>query len=252
MPNLSRAVLVLLLINVAVFAAGLAPARGEAIGNVGALWYAQNEYFRPWQLLSYMFLNADFGHILFNMFALASFGSVLERQWGAGRFVAFYLLCGIGAGAIQLGVEWHAFSDLHARLVAAGMTPAELASLMETGRGRVPTDPALESTLRELYLTYHSRTVGASGAVYGLLVAFGCLYPNAKLALIFLPVPVAAKIFVPILLGLDLISGLTGFSLFGAGIAHFAHLGGALIGFLLMLLWRKRRPADGFRRFPDA
>ena len=87
--------------------------------------------------------------------------------------------------------------------------------------------------------------VGASGAIYGLMVAFGCLHPNAKLALVFVPVPVAAKYFIPALLALDLLSGVTGFSLFGAGIAHFAHLGGAAIGFLLMLLWRQRAAAAG-------
>ena len=94
--------------------------------------------------------------------------------------------------------------------------------------------------LEELYGIYATPMLGASGAIYGLLVAFGFLHPNAKLAIMFVPVPVAAKFVIPVLLLLDLFSGVTGFSLFGAGIAHFAHLGGALIGFLLMLLWRNR------------
>ena len=99
--------------------------------------------------------------------------------------------------------------------------------------------PEIRAAVVDLYRIYVGPMVGASGAIYGILVAFGLLYPNAKLALLFLPVPIAAKFFIPILLALDLFSGVTGFSLFGGGIAHFAHIGGALIGFLLMWHWRK-------------
>lgn len=243
MNRLSPAVLGLLAVNVAAFIAGFSPGLRTSLAQAGALWFPGNEHFGAWQVASYMFLHGDLGHIFFNMFALVSFGTVLEREWGGPRFLVFYLLCGLGAGLVQLGVNWHEYGELHGRLLAAGLTPADLAEIMATGRGRIPADPAVESMLRELYLVFHGRTVGASGAVYGLLVAFGCLHPNAKLALMFVPVPIAAKFFVPILLGLDLFSGVTGFSLFGAGIAHFAHLGGALIGFLLMLLWRRPRPA---------
>ena len=152
---------------------------------------------------------------------------------------------GIGAALIQLAVNWHEAGTLHAQLVAAGMSPATIRDLMATGSGAVPVDPAIRATLVELYRIHAAPMVGASGAIYGLMVAFGCLHPNAKLALVFVPVPVAAKYFIPALLALDLLSGVTGFSLFGAGIAHFAHLGGAAIGFLLMLLWRQRAAAAG-------
>ena len=192
-----------------------------------------------------MFLHGGLSHIVFNMFALVSFGSILEREWGATRFLLFYFLCGIGAALIQLAVNWHEAGTLHAQLVAAGMSPATIRDLMATGSGAVPVDPAIRATLVELYRIHAAPMVGASGAIYGLMVAFGCLHPNAKLALVFVPVPVAAKYFIPALLALDLLSGVTGFSLFGAGIAHFAHLGGAAIGFLLMLLWRQRAAAAG-------
>ena len=241
MNRISRAVAALLIINVAVFAAGmLVPAWRDQIVAVGAFWFPANDHFGPWQAVTYMFLHGDLGHVFFNMFALVSFGSILEREWGAGRFLVFYFLCGVGAGLIQVGINWQEFGTLHERLVAAGMTPADISALLKTGSGLMPSDPAIKATLFDLYRIYAAPMLGASGAIYGLLVAFGFLHPNAKLALMFVPVPIAAKFFIPILLGLDLFSGVTGFSLFGGGIAHFAHLGGAAIGFLLMLLWRNR------------
>lgn len=248
MHRLSRAVTVLLTLNIAVFLAGFTPAWREAIAGAAALWLPANPHFQPWQVVSYLFLHGDLGHIFFNMFALVSFGTVLEREWGATRFLVFYLLCGIGAGLVQLGLNWHEYTDLHLRLVSAGLKPTEIDTLLAAGRGRIPSNASVGALLHELYWVYASRTVGASGAIYGLLVAFGFLHPNAKLAVMFVPVPVAAKILIPILLGLDLFSGLTGFSLFGAGVAHFAHLGGALIGFLLMLLWRRRSVPDPLLR----
>lgn len=248
MSHISRAVLGLLLVNIVVFAAGqLLPDGREQLVAAGAFWYPAHEHFGPWQVVTYMFLHANFSHIFFNMFALVSFGTILEREWGAARFLVFYFLCGIGAGLIQVGINWHEFGELHGRLVAVGLTPSAISSLLATGRGQVPSDPAVKAVLIELYGIYARPMLGASGAIYGLLVAFGCLHPNAKLGLMFVPVPIAAKYFIPILLALDLLSGVTGFSLFGAGVAHFAHLGGALIGFLLMLLWRHRhRGPDGF------
>jgi membrane associated rhomboid family serine protease len=240
-----RAVLALLIVNVVAFAAGLVLPNGrEQLIDTGALWYPANDHFGVWQLVSHMFLHGSLGHIFFNMFALVSFGSVLEREWGAGRFLLFYFLCGVGAGLAQIGINWYQFNDLHAKLVAAGLTPAHISELLANGGGRLPADPAAKAVLVELYEVYATPMLGASGAIYGLLVAFGFLHPNAKLAMMFVPVPVAAKYFIPGLLLLDLFSGVTGFSLFGAGIAHFAHLGGAAIGFVLMLLWRRRVPPE--------
>jgi membrane associated rhomboid family serine protease len=242
MNRMPRAVAALLIVNVVAFVAGfLLPNGQEQMVDLGALWYPANENFGLWQLVSYMFLHANFSHIFFNMFALVSFGSILEREWGPARFLLFYFLCGVGAGLIQTAVNWHGFHDLHGRLVAAGLTPAAISSILATGSGEIPRDPAIKTMLGELYGVYGRPMLGASGAIYGLLVAFGFLHPNAKLAVMFVPVPIAAKFFIPGLLLLDLFSGLTGFSLFGAGVAHYAHLGGAAIGFLLMLLWRNRR-----------
>lgn len=247
MRNLSRAVLVLLVVNVVVFAAGLlVPAWRDALLGLGAFWFPGNGHFGLWQAVTYMFLHADMGHIFFNMFALASFGTILEREWGGARFLAFYFICGIGAGLIQTGINWYEYQGLHDQLVAAGLTPSLIHTLLSTDSASLPADPAVRAMFLELYRIHAAPMLGASGAIYGLMVAFGCLHPNAKLALIFIPVPIAAKIFIPLLLALDLLSGVTGFSLFGAGVAHFAHLGGALIGFLLMLLWRRRATPDTY------
>lgn len=241
MRNVSRAVMVLLAMNIAVFIAELLLPKGEvSIAGFGALWYLDNPHFAAWQVVTYMFLHSGFSHIFLNMFALVSFGTILEREWGAMRFVIFYFLCGIGAGLVQLGVSWQQFNDLHAKLVAAGMTADDINTMLATGAAHLPPGAAVKQAAIDLYRIQIAPTVGASGAIYGLLVAFGCLYPNAKLALMFLPVPIAAKFFIPILLAIDLASGLTGFSIFGGSVAHFAHVGGAVIGFLLMLMWRRR------------
>lgn len=241
MQRMPPAVLALLIINIVAFAAGyLLPGGPEQLDALGALWYPANSHFGPWQIVSYMFLHGGFSHIFFNMFALVSFGTLLEREWGTGRFVLFYFLCGIGAALIQLGVNWQEYRTLYAHLTAGGLSPSAIDTMLASGRGELPASPTLRAELIALYGIYAGPMVGASGAIYGLLVAFGCMHPNAKLALMFIPVPVAAKYFIPGLLLLDLLSGLTGFSLFGGNIAHFAHLGGAAIGFLLMLLWRHR------------
>ncbi len=236
MNKMPPAVLGLLIANVVVFLAGfLVPDISEKLVIAGALWFPANEYFGIWQVITYMFLHGGMGHIFFNMFALVSFGQILEKQWGAARFLVFYFLCGLGAALIQMGIDWREFQGFHESLVAAGLPAAAISELLGEG-AYLPSKP---DTL-ELLKIYASPMLGASGAIYGVLVAFGVLYPNAKLALMFVPVPVAAKYFIPVILLLDLFSGVTGFSLFGANIAHFAHIGGAAIGFLLMLLWRKR------------
>lgn len=236
MNKIPPAVLGLLIANIVVFAAGfLLPEVREQIVEVGALWFPDNGHFGLWQEVTYMFLHGGLGHIFFNMFALISFGKILEMEWGATRFLIFYFVCGVGAALIQTGINWYEFQGLYDQLIAKGLTPSVLSELMAQC-AYLPSEPAT----RKMVEIFASPMLGASGAIYGVLVAFGLRHPNAKLALMFVPVPVAAKYFIPGLLLLDLLSGVTGFSLFGGNIAHFAHLGGALIGFLLMLLWRKR------------
>jgi len=173
-----------------------------------SLFYFESEYFRFWQPFTHMFMHGDVMHILFNMFALVSFGSALEHFWGGKRFLFFYIACGLGAAILHTAINYYNINYI-------------------PGKEGLMNVPA----------------VGASGAIYGLLVAFAFMFPMAELMMIFLPIPIKAKYFVPIIVGLDLFSGTTGFSIFSGGgnIAHFAHVGGALTGFVLMMLWRNNK-----------
>lgn len=243
----------LLIANAVIFTIGLlVPELGSRMVKWFAFWFPRNEHFAVWQVVTYMFMHGSIAHIFFNMFALLSFGDPLERQWGAGRFLIFYFLCGIGAGLIHTGVSWFEYAAIHNRLIDAGMTAPAIDAMMSTAMYEGPQDPKINAAVVDLYRIYSGPMIGASGAIYGILVAFGLLYPNAKLALLFLPVPIAAKYFIPVIIAMDLLSGVTGFSLFGGGIAHFAHVGGAIIGFLLMWHWRsqaRRAAPSGDPRF---
>ncbi|HLV46557.1 MAG TPA: rhomboid family intramembrane serine protease [Flavobacterium sp.] len=216
MIPLTNAVKQILIVNILLFVgANIVPALYEYL----PLYYFETPQFQWWQMISHMFMHANLMHIFFNMFALVSFGVVLEHFWGSKKFVLFYFLCGLGAAALNLAVNYFQFHEAYNYLVNSGMTSNEILSV------------------------FNPRMVGASGAIYGLLVAFAFMYPNAELAMMFIPIPIKAKYFVPGILVLDLVLGLNGGSLFGGttGIAHFAHLGGALIGFLLMWYWRKNQ-----------
>lgn len=251
MPDKPYATYGLLGINVALFLFlnNLLPT-GNLLSQRLPLYFPLNEQFGIWQFVSHMFVHAGFNHLFFNMFGLLSFGSLLERIWGMKRFLIFYFAVGIGAGLIYTAVNAFQYRQQREYLIENGV-PAEVMTrlsrsddIREFAYGIAKAAPAVfvedqGKRVIEFYRLIHTPVVGASGAIYGILVAFGLLFPEAKLSLIFLPIPVAAKYFIPALLLLDLFSGVTGFSLFGGGIAHFAHLGGALIGFLLMRLWKQ-------------
>ena len=208
-----------------------------------ALYFPKQENFRIWQFVSNIFMHGSFVHIFFNMYALWAFGSPLEQMWGKNKFLLFFFLSGIGAAVIYTLVNYFKFNNLYNELVRAGMDAGDINTFLDTCKDSLPSLQGLsEEDLREFCNLFNTPVVGASGAIYGVLVAFGILFPNAKLFLIFLPIPIAAKYFIPVLIGLDLFSGVTGFSIFGGGIAHFGHVGGAIIGFLLMMYWRRKAP----------
>ena len=186
-----------------------------------------------------MFLHGNvMPHLIFNMFALWSFGRILEQKWGNQKFLFYYLACGVGASIVHEIVTQIQFQALYEQLISAGMLPRQIESVLQTGNYYSGSSSNVsKEILTKFYWMYHTPAVGASGAVYGLLVAFAMMFPNYKVMLIFLPVPVAAKYFVPVLLLIDVTAGFTGFSIFGSNIAHFAHIGGAIAGFLILMYW---------------
>ncbi|MEN1785497.1 MAG: rhomboid family intramembrane serine protease [Bacteroidota bacterium] len=240
MGGLSGAIKHLIIINVIIFIAGIT-GLGEMLYDYLALWFPKNPKFQYWQLFTHMFLHdfSGFMHILFNMYALWAFGTPLERMWGRNKFLFFYFSAGLGAALLHLGFNYYLFNSGLEALVNTGIPKAELMEALSSGRINMElVQSILGSDASNFGSAYYGSVVGASGAVYGVLVAFAFSYPNAELMLIFLPVPIKAKYFVPVLIAIDIFFG---FSSFNTGIAHFAHVGGALIGFLMMWYWKRNQ-----------
>jgi membrane associated rhomboid family serine protease len=248
MMNITPVVKQLLIINILFFIGSqLVPASYDLF----ALYYPETDKFKGWQLLTHMFMHAPFPnitHILFNMFALYSFGSALEHFWGGKKFLFFYVSCGLGAALLHTGVNYYYFQEGVNTLTANGFNKADILQTLNEGKINTRWQELLSVTDFENFTSsYFGTVVGASGAIYGLLVAFAFMMPNAELALMFIPVPIKAKYFVPGILAVDLFLGFKGQSIFGAGstgIAHFAHIGGALTGFLMMWFWKKNQFND--------
>lgn len=214
----------LLIINTLVWLATLIPSIQNALLQYCALYYVESPYFGAWQLVTYMFLHVDFTHLFFNMFALLMFGGIIEWTLGSKRFLVYYLSCGIGAALIQEGVFALMFIPDHELVARTAYVMSEIG---------YSADPAVINMAARLAVP----TLGASGAIYGILLAFGMLYPNREIYLMFIPVGIKAKWMVIGYGVLELAMGLGGS---GDGVAHFAHLGGMIFGFLLLLYWKKR------------
>jgi len=239
MEQTTEAIKHLIILNIILFVAPqLVPNLG--LENYLPLYFPENEQFGFWQFLSHMFMHGGFYHILFNMYALWAFGTPLEQMWGKHRFLFFYFSAGLGAGLIYTFANYYQFNTVYEQLVSTGLTAAEIQSILDTGayQSSVLTKVSPEE-INSFYATYHMPAVGASGAIYGILVAFGMYFPNSKLALIFFPVPIAAKYFIPGLILVDLFFGLTNYSV--GNIAHFAHVGGAIIGFTIAWYWKQHQ-----------
>lgn len=182
---------------------------GIQLSSILGLHYWSAPDFHFWQPLTYMFLHADFTHIFCNMFAVLMFAPVLENEWGGKRFLIYYLVCGLGAAAVQ-EVVW-------ALKVQSLLSTYEVSSVMLNYANKVVT-------------------IGASGSVFGILLAFGWLFPEIRLFLLFIPIPVRARLFVIIYAVVELLAGFS--NLPGDNVAHFAHLGGMLFGWILLLIWQ--------------
>jgi len=239
MGRFTEAVKHLIIINVILFAATfLMPNLG--LDRIFALYFPENPNFGFWQFLTHMFMHGGFTHILFNMYGLWAFGTPLEQIWGKNKFLFFYFSAGLGAGAIYTLVNYYQFNGVYDQLISIGLSGGEIQQILETGSYNSQILGAIsERDLAEFFATYHTPAVGASGAIYGILVAFGMTFPNAKLALIFFPVPIAAKYFIPVIILGDLFFGLTSYSV--GNVAHFAHVGGALFGFIIAWYWKRNQ-----------
>jgi len=209
--------------------------------NILALHYPENEHFGIWQYVTHMFMHGSFSHILFNMYGLWAFGTPLEQMWGRKKFIFFYFSAGIGAGIIYTLVNYYQFNGIYELFINAGLNNSEVLSILKSGStndARV-ISAITQEQFNEITTLFNTPAVGASGAVYGVLVAFGLYFKDAKLALIFFPVPIAAKYFIPVMILGDLFFGMTKYSI--GNIAHFAHVGGALIGFIIAWYWKKNQ-----------
>lgn len=228
-----------------------------------ALFSIRSPYFEPHQVVTHMFMHANLAHIFFNMFGVFMFGRILEGVWGSKRMLIFYTVAGLGAAFVQLSVNYIQMSRMLSMANQFDLTPSfslfndfvnkyaikgapgysdamnflQSWFYMPDGKNFIPGAHEIVSSIAGQNLSIP--TVGASGAVFGLLIAFGMMFPNVELMLIFLPIPIKAKYFVPGYALLELFFGVAGFK--GDNIAHFAHLGGALFGFIMVMIWRQNR-----------
>jgi membrane associated rhomboid family serine protease len=207
--------------------------------NILALHYPKNDHFGIWQYATHMFMHGSFSHILFNMYGLWAFGTPLEQMWGKNKFIFFYFSAGIGAGLIYTLANYYQFNGIYEQLINFGLSASDIQDILNIGSYNDSRILLSNEEMIKFYGLYHTPAVGASGAVYGVLVAFGLYFKDAKLALLFFPVPIAAKYFIPFIILGDLFFGMTKYSI--GNIAHFAHVGGALIGFLIAWYWKKNQ-----------
>lgn len=227
----------LLIINVLVYLLASVVELGEkSLTDWGALHFFMASDFHVYQFITYQFLHGGFTHLFFNMFALWMFGCVIENVWGPKKFIFYYIFCGVGAGLCQEMVQYISFA-------ADGLTSLDPAQVLNVNGQRLMTVDQIMNL---------SSTIGASGAVYGILLAFGMTFPNERIFIFPLPIPIKAKWFVAIYAIIEFVSAM---SSVGDGVAHMAHIGGMLFGFLLILYWRKRPNSyfnvDATRQFFD-
>lgn len=240
MMRISDTVKHLIIINVLMFIGTLTIGEGQLFYDWFAMYFPKNEAFKPWQIITHMFMHGSPTHILFNMFALWMFGTPVEQALGSKRFLFIYISAGLGAVALQVGYYYYQYIPNYNNLIESGLSSENIKQMLTTNEVMNGVSQLQVSMLKTIYPAYNASMVGASGCIMGILAAFGMMNPNAELMLIFLPIPIKAKYFIPGIIILDLISGLSGQSFFSpSNTAHFAHVGGALTGFIIMWYWKK-------------
>lgn len=211
LPNTPKVTRNLIIINIIVYIATLL-SRDMMISTF-SLFYPTSRYFHIWQFVTYMFMHGSFWHIFFNMYTLFIFGSVIENMIGEKKFLVFYFLCGFGAAALHLGID-----------------AVQVSGYMNDMADGIASAAGSYAALKSVPM------LGASGAIYGVLLAYAMLFPDSRMTLIFPPVTFSARTMVLIFVGIELLTGILGAH---DGVAHFAHLGGMIVGFLLIFYWRK-------------
>lgn len=256
----------ILIINVLLFLGTLIANSkfGFDVTHYLGLYYPESTMFQPYQLITHLFMHSTFMHLFSNMFALWMFGAAIENVWGAKRFVLFYIITGLGAAGLHILVSWYRFGEMHSAIIAFQNTPSPEAftklvvdyfpeyksSVLEfiSQWAQNPADPQfLKETTgfinSQLEMRINIPTVGASGAVFGILLAFGMLFPNIVIYLYFF-FPLKAKYFVFLYGAFELYSGVVNQA--GDNVAHFAHLGGMLFGFILIKYWQNTKFKNKF------
>ena len=246
MNNIPTVTKNLLIINVLVFMGTIVAERyGINLASYLGLHFILSDHFNAAQFITYMFMHGGFTHLFFNMFAVWMFGRILEQVWGPKRFLFYYLMCGIGAGLIQeivMGTQY--------ALLASKASPDMLEVVFREGAQALRDGQNFVNPfLAELNFAINGYTVGASGAVYALLLGFGMLFPNQSMYVFPLPVPIKAKYFVIGYALIELWSGLANNP--SDNVAHFAHLGGMIFGFILIMYWRNKNRRNGYYQYFD-
>ena len=243
--RLTKTVKQLLIINIIMFIGMYVSGQPEFVTAHLALHFPENNSFGFWQIITHMFMHdyRGFSHILFNMFALWMFGIAIEGVLGSKRFLFFYISCGLGAAVIQIIYLYFNFYSNLEILINAGHDSSQIFEILNQGKYNTTWATTLgDGKFLSFMSSFNSLMVGASGAIMGVLVAFGIFFPENKLMLIFFPVPIKAKYFIPGIIVLDLISAISGVSVFSpSNTAYVAHLGGALTGFLIMYYWKRNQ-----------
>lgn len=241
MGKITDTVKAIIIINIMIFIGCkmLGPKAFELL----SIWFPENNHFHIWQVITHMFMHHPtfYLHIFFNMLGIYMFGSPLEQMWGRNKFLFFYFSCGIGAFLLPMAIDYYNFYSVIDLLMENGYNKGDIVSVLNSGQYNTRWSTILgEDKLQQFLTLFNSNSLGASGALMGLLVAFGMFFPNVGLMLIFLPIPIKAKYFIPLLLVYEIISGfIGGTSLFGVNVAHWAHVGGALTGFIMAYYWKK-------------
>ncbi|MGE5419165.1 MAG: rhomboid family intramembrane serine protease [Chloroflexota bacterium] len=234
LPPVVKNIIMLNVIMLLAYYAG-ASVFGVDLNSILGLYFPKSERFMPVQIITHIFMHGGFWHLFFNMYALFIFGQVLETTWGPKRFLVYYLVCGFGAALTHETVIAFQYNALISHMDQSSVNFA-LEKASEYFTQGIAADEILDPQIAKLIILLNTPTVGASGAVFGILLAFGVLFPNTQLMLLFPPIPIRAKYFVMGYGALELWMAITQP---GSNIAHAAHLGGMLFGYILIRYWRK-------------